>query len=334
MDIPKIKGAIYGAIIGDIMGLRYEGVNKNYIKKENICKKTFYNQYSDDTEHLIIMLKSLSETHDINEFNNHFSKSLQKWLFTLPYGIGKATIKSIIKSFFTKNSGVKSTGNGALMRSGVIGLIIEEPKTIEKYVKANVKKTHISEESYLTSLIFANIINQIIFNKENITKEYVINYLSSFNNKEIQKYTNLLETSLNNNITSNEFANLLTNNKSLNGYTIWTLFISLFVFLQNINNYDIGLKEIISLGGDTDTNAFVYGMISGSYNGYQNIPKEYNDLLKSIKIDEIIYAMSYKNNNKININYFKLFIKNISIIPLIFIEIFIRYIFIILNIKR
>ena len=40
-----------------------------------------------------------------------------------------------------------------------------------------------------------------------------------------------------------------------------------------------GLTEVIRLGGDTDTNAAIYGQLAGAYYGYTAIPERWlNDL--------------------------------------------------------
>lgn len=326
----KIKGAIYGSIIGDIEGLLYEGVKPKYINKDKILTKNFYNMYSDDTEHLLIILKSLFETSDVSSFNNKFIFELRKWLFTLPYGIGKATLKSIIKSFFTSKSGVVSQGNGALMRLGVLGLFLNGD-TLQIYVKNNCILTHNSSESLNTSLMFAKIVNHLL--NEEYNEEKIFNIIGNYNFKEWTVFVEDIKECLKNKIEVTEVSKKWTGSYGAYGYTLVTFALSLYTFLLNKDNYEKGLKEIISCGGDTDTNAFVYGMLSGVYNGFDNIPIKYIDIVnKKLNINDLLDLINHKNQ-KYKITYIKLLIRNIFVIPLIFIEIIKRYLLFIINKK-
>ena len=43
----------------------------------------------------------------------------------------------------------------------------------------------------------------------------------------------------------------------------------------NSDNFKDGMMKVIRLGGDTDTNAAIYGQLAGAYYGYKAIPKEW-----------------------------------------------------------
>lgn len=323
----KLLGGIYGGIIGDIFGLKYEGIKPKHINKDNILKKTLYNNYSDDTEHLLIMIHSLN-SNSIDEFNKSFIKNLKIWFFTFPFGIGKSTLKSIIKSFFTKKSGVKSTGNGAIMRTGIIGLL-KDKNEIEDYINSNVKLTHNSDEAIITSLIFAKATNYLLNNSFNID-EFI-----SLINIENEKWNNCLidiRKGLINNLDPIELSKNWTKDKGAYGYTIITCALSIYTFLFYKDDFKSGLKSIISCGGDTDTNGFVYGMISGVYSGLHKLNKEeVNIINKTIDMDTL--KDSLLKNTRYKIDFKKMLFKHIIAIPLIFLELLKRYLYIILNKK-
>lgn len=320
----KLLGGIYGGVLGDIYGLKYEGCNPNSIDVNNILNKTFYDKYSDDTEHLLIMINCIKTTNNLEDFNNKFMNNLRKWLFTLPYGIGKSTLKSIIKSFFTSNSGVKSTGNGALMRSGIIGLFLNELE-LEKYIKSNCILTHNHEDSINTSIMFAKILNYLLHN--NFDKYDFLELIAKNKNNAFEKYFIDIKDHISVRTKPEILSKLWTQNKGAYGYTIITLALSIYTFLYYQNNFEEGMKSIISCGGDTDTNAFVYGMISGTSNGLSKIDNKYIET-----INNQINLFDYLDNKK-ELNYLTTLINNLIITPLIFLEIFKRYFFILINKK-
>lgn len=65
--------------------------------------------------------------------------------------------------------------------------------------------------------------------------------------------------------------------------------------LANFETFKDGMLAVIRLGGDTDTNAAIYGQLAGAYYGYNEIPKEWVDGLyfkdEILKISEKLLAM-------------------------------------------
>ena len=56
----------------------------------------------------------------------------------------------------------------------------------------------------------------------------------------------------------------------------------------NSDNFEDGMYKVLCLGGDTDTNAAIYGQLAGAYYGYDAIPKEWiKDVYLSNEIIEI-----------------------------------------------
>ena len=65
-----------------------------------------------------------------------------------------------------------------------------------------------------------------------------------------------------------------SNMRDRGGYIVDAFRIANWAFL-NSNNYAEGVLKVIRLGGDTDTNAAIYGQLAGAYYGYKNIPREW-----------------------------------------------------------
>jgi ADP-ribosylglycohydrolase len=64
------------------------------------------------------------------------------------------------------------------------------------------------------------------------------------------------------------------NLKDLGGYILDAIAIAQWGLL-NFDNFKDGMVAVIQLGGDTDTNAAIYGQLAGAYYGYKAIPKHW-----------------------------------------------------------
>lgn len=61
---------------------------------------------------------------------------------------------------------------------------------------------------------------------------------------------------------------------NLGGYIVDAFTIALWG-LMNFDSFKDGMMAVIRLGGDTDTNAAIYGQLAGAYYGYEAIPEEW-----------------------------------------------------------
>ncbi|MEO0843415.1 MAG: ADP-ribosylglycohydrolase family protein, partial [Cyanobacteria bacterium J06643_5] len=152
MNQKSITGCLLGTAIGDAFGLPYEGLLKQRQNKlyPNIKNHNFiFNKgmISDDTEHTCMVAQSLIvSAGNTSVFTKQLAYRLKFWLLGLPAGIGSATLKSIIKlwlGFPADKSGVFSAGNGAAMRSTIIGVCYgNDIQKLRELVKASTRITH------------------------------------------------------------------------------------------------------------------------------------------------------------------------------------------------
>jgi ADP-ribosyl-[dinitrogen reductase] hydrolase len=64
--------------------------------------------------------------------------------------------------------------------------------------------------------------------------------------------------------------------RDLGGYIVDTYAIALWGFV-NSSSFEDGMRKVLCLGGDSDTNAACYGQLAGAFYGYEAIPKEWRD---------------------------------------------------------
>ena len=304
----KIKGCIFGLAIGDAVGLRYENVKPKDINENNIGKVCFGGSISDDTEHMLLISKSILKTSNIKDFEKDFKCELKKWMFSFPVNIGKTTLISIMRSFFKSGYGIKGTGNGSVMRIAPVGLIFyNDNKKLIEYATSSCKITHNSEESVVNSIAISTLIAYILKNnineKNKPSLENLRNLLDSISHSIFWKETiDELEKAILDDIEPIALVEKWTKGKGAVGYTKYSTLLSIFCWFKYYGDYEKTIKEIIKCGGDTDTNAAIVGSITGATIGFSNIPEhlvnKIGDLIiRKSTLDNLSQSISERKNN-------------------------------------
>lgn len=122
----RILGAMLGCAVGDALGLPYENLSARRGARllGQPDRYRFWGStgwVSDDTEHTWLVAESLARAPvDRDRFARELAGRLRWWLAAMPAGIGRATLRAIIKLWLglpPDRSGVLSAGNGAAMRT-------------------------------------------------------------------------------------------------------------------------------------------------------------------------------------------------------------------------
>lgn len=330
-DFDSIAGCLLGATIGDALGLPFEGLSSKRIEKRNPSLESYsflFNKgmCSDDTDHICMTAQALiGSNYEPELFGELLAKKIKVWFLGLPAGIGLATLKASLKllvGYSYKKSGVYSAGNGPCMRSSILGVVIKDDyELLKKFVSISTKITHSDPKAYYSALAIA-LASNFSKNKVSIDSEEYKNTLFKLLPESDEEFKSLIENTINslkNNQSTKDFANNLGLNKGISGYSYHTLPIVLHIWLNNTDDLKKGLKEIIKLGGDTDTTASILGGIIGARGTVDNIPKEYIDNLieypRSINwIKELSLKLSKSLENpqkELEISIFLIFIRNI-----------------------
>lgn len=291
MSIRGLKGAIFGGMAGDSLGLPYEGISFRRQKKlfKDSAKHNFFmgkGVISDDTEHLLLTVYALGKSSGNEEkFEKELSKGLKEWLLTLPFGIGFATLKSCIKLFIgisPRKSGVFSAGNGPAMRSSVIGVCFGNNR--EKMINLNrisARITHTDEKAEIGSLCIALAAHMSSTNIGEIKPIEFLNELKDvfkgYNSIEFVKLMEEIVESVNKKENTKEFIIKKGWKNGVSGYIYQTVPAVIHCWLRNQNDYKKGVIEIIECGGDTDTTASILGAIIGGKTGKEAVPTAWRE---------------------------------------------------------
>jgi len=151
-DLDRALNSLRGVAIGDSLGLVYEGLaarRGTRLYPLPLRQRFLFGRgvTSDDTAQSAMIVQSLARhPTDIEAFQTDFAQRLKVWFAAIPPGIGLSTVKACLRLWIgkgPKRSGVPSAGNGAAMRSSVIGAAFaHDPAARIAFVEASTRVTH------------------------------------------------------------------------------------------------------------------------------------------------------------------------------------------------
>ncbi|KAF9927320.1 hypothetical protein FBU30_003319 [Linnemannia zychae] len=196
----RIRGILYGNAVGDAYGLATEFMTKKNARHhygngpiafgnetghpvwiDNHRSRWDRNDFTDDTDQLLLILQSLEQTRDGRLHATNFASRLKEWsvigfpeLGTPPRGIGYTVGSTLTHPDFCFNPhraafdiwdsrGRTLAANGAIMRTSVLGIesFWDEPRVVENTVAA-AKVTHADPRSIISALVASVLISRLL----------------------------------------------------------------------------------------------------------------------------------------------------------------------------
>ncbi|ADK30268.1 ADP-ribosylglycohydrolase family protein [Brachyspira pilosicoli] len=293
----KLKSAILGLAVGDALGVPYEFISRDIIKK-NPCKDMIgygtHNKkagtWSDDTSLTLCLLDNLNNKNiNYNDIMNSFVLWYDNGKYTADghiFDIGITTSDAINNYKSGKNpikcglSDEYSNGNGSLMRILPIAFYIKKYFNSQLFENSEViniiynvsSLTHSHKRSLIACIIYTAIALNLI-NDMNIEKSINKALKDSFdyykNEKELNNHKRIFDS---------DFKKINDVKIESSGYVVHTLEASIWILL-NTSNYEDAVLKSVNFGDDTDTTAAVTGGLAGLYYGIDNIPSKWIDIL-------------------------------------------------------
>lgn len=250
-----------GAIIGDVVGSRYEFKNnrsKLFVLLSKACR------FTDDSVLTIAVAKTLLDNYPIDYSDKGLEKIKKELINNVIDFVSRYPDRGYGMRFFSwatsmgKHEPYNSYGNGSAMRVSPVGWLansIEEVKTLAK-LTAEITHNHPEGIKGAEAIALCIFLARQGKTKEEI-KEYIYEKyypeLDYFNYEELKK--------------TNEF------NETCQG----SVPEAIYCFLIS-KNFEDAIKTAISIGGDSDTIACMAGSIAEAY--YKNdegLPQIIND---------------------------------------------------------
>ncbi|MFI1770651.1 ADP-ribosylglycohydrolase family protein [Thalassobellus citreus] len=318
--LEKIRSGIMGVAVGDALGVPFEFLSKDEMKRNPAETMVGYGTHrqpvgtwSDDSSLTFCLMEGLLDGFNTKNIADKFIAWYDESYWT-PHGvvfdIGVTTRQSI---FYMKEGHTPeicggmdeySNGNGSLMRILPLVFFLKNTDNIEEryqIIKDVSSLTHAHLRSVLACFIYVEYGLELLNSSDKIKAYHVIkDKVNAFletkdlNPKELGFYFDVLQE---------DIYKIDEKRISGSGYVVNSLKASLWCFM-NTNTYEDAVISAVNLGEDTDTTAAITGGLAGIYYGLDSIPMEWRDkVVRRKDIEGLIlkFNKSLKNetNNKI-----------------------------------
>ena len=290
----RLAGVLLGTAVGDAIGLPFENISPRRLKKlfpGPLRHHLFFGRgmISDDTEQTLFVGQSLlANARNVELFQRDLGGRLRNWFLALPAGLGKATLRSCLKlcvGWPPARSGVWSAGNGAAMRSALIGAYFyDQPEELENFVRAASVITHRDPRATVGALAVAHAaargVREAMATRDMSAGDSPDGLLAAWaaiasDDSEWQQAIETIRTGLIGRSSVMEFAAELGLGRGVSGYVYHTVPVALYAALRHRGSYSDTIEAVMACGGDTDTVGAIAGAIAGSMCGREGIPGEW-----------------------------------------------------------
>lgn len=238
-NLANKKNNMIGAIIGDIIGSRFE---KNNIKSKDFELFTKESRYTDDTVLTIAIADCILNS-------KPYESTVKKYGRAYPFAGYGGTFKKWLAGIIS--GPYNSWGNGSAMRVSPIGFLYNDEKSVLEEAKKSAEITHNHEEGIKGAQAIAMA---IFLARKNKSKQEIKEYIE-----------------INFGYDLNRIIDKIRPNYEFDVSCQGSVPESIIAFIES-ENFEDAIRIAISIGGDSDTIACMAGAISEAY--YASIPKE------------------------------------------------------------
>ena len=284
-----MKGALWGAIVGDALGVPVEFLSREEISTNPVIDMrgfgTHYQPpgtWSDDSSMILCTTQCFVDGFDIHKLGQLFCRWM-KYGYWTPYecvfDMGISTRESLrrvssgVEPHKSGGQSIESNGNGSLMRILPVPLYYqEEPiKELVEYIHEVSMITHAHPRSLMSCAYYSILVSQILRGEGFTDSYHQTNEIFRNHYKETLFYTEIshFDRILNDNIGALSEQDIYST-----GYVIHTLETALWCMI-NSKTFKEAVLKAVNLGDDTDTSGCVTGGLAGAVYGINHIPVEW-----------------------------------------------------------
>lgn len=290
----RLHGSLVGGAIGDALGGQYE--NQNPVQDQDLVIWGDWEipqsewQLSDDTQLSIATCEAILDRKGV--FPEHIAERFLHWHQCGKLsGLGSATLQAIrgLQAgghwALVGKKGEQAAGNGAAMRIAPLAFIPEEvPRDLFRDI---CRITHHNEEAYAGALAiywairfwrqgekfspqdWMKDIADLL--PDSLVRDRMQDIIPLFPHTQIQQIAHTFGSS---------------------GYVVESVPLSIYAAAQSTElGFEAVMNLLIQVGGDTDTNASMFGHIFGAKYGLEGLPESWKHRLQSFEEYALIDAI-------------------------------------------
>jgi ADP-ribosylglycohydrolase len=270
------RQVLLGTAVGDSVGLPAEGMSRKAIARRwrGVWRQRLVfgcGMVSDDTEHTVFVAQALCRCGGEAEiFRRLLARRLRWWFACLPPGVGLATARSILRLWCGVppiRSGVFSGGNGAAMRSALIGAYFAgNPRRLEEFVHASTRMTH-SDPKAQTAALAVAVSAAAIVSAGPGARISPLDILAQWracgaNDPEWLGIMDKLKRAFLANLPVAGLAAAMGLEKAVSGYAYHSVPVALYSWQRHQGDYATSLTSVFDCGGDTDSVGAICGALA------------------------------------------------------------------------
>ena len=268
----RLRGCLLGTAVGDALGLPYEGMTS----REIAARCDPFDAYrllgrigfvSDDTEQTALVLASVIESEgDPERARVAFRKALLAWCARLPFGVGLATLRASGRILTGRTeSGVCSAGNGAAMRSSVLGACFPDDGARRRALaRALARVTHTDARAVEGAVYAAELTALCVRAQHEDRAQLALAALRAVDHPSLSE-------AIEGAVTQALIKDTCTIEQR--GYVVDTLRLCVFAFVRHGRCPLEAMRAVIARGGDTDTASAIVGGWLGALHGEAALPR-------------------------------------------------------------
>lgn len=274
MHMVMLRDAVYGAAVGDALGVPFEFCKRDTYKCKGMVGNLSWDKpagtWSDDTSMLLATCDSLRENGgkvDIADMFGRFRSWQQDSAYTVDglFDIGNTTAQALLAGHGIDD--VQANGNGSLMRIVPLAFVDASDEEIE----AVSSITHAHEVSRHACVNFVHVARNLMDGANLVEAVEAAPYLDA-------PFGRLVDI-------AKAGSAWPASQISSTGYVLHTLEAALWC-LSSTKSYKACVIQAVNLGSDTDTTACVAGALAGIVYGADAIPAAWLETLRGKDIIE------------------------------------------------
>lgn len=323
-----ILGSLLGTAVGDALGLPYEGMSRERVRAFGEIRQRFLfgrGMFSDDTEHTLMLAAAMhAHRENLTAFQRCFAWKLRWWLLGLPAGVGLSTAKAILRlwlCFPPTKSGVRSAGNGAAMRSAIVGAFwTDDDAKRREFALAACRITHTDPRAEESAILVAEAASMAA---KGLSTEEVLSTLEMFvTSDEMKTRFAALKASLEAGTSVLDYAAQIGCGHGVSGFAPNTVAVALYAWLRHRGLFEAAVHSVIECGGDTDTVAAITGGICGAEVGGKGIPAAWISAIcdwpRSVAhVREVAAGMSDHSTPMPRVFWFSVLLRNVVFLAVV-----------------